>query len=145
MELTRWSPLSLSPLRGEFDNLFESFLRREPFAFTNGGWSPALDVAETPQEIVVTAELPGVEEKDVSVSMTGNHLMIKGERKKEEETKEKYFHRVERSYGRFERMIAVPATVDTGKISAEFTKGVLEVHLPKNPKELPKEIKVKAK
>lgn len=145
MELSRWSPLSLSTFRGELDNLFESFLRREPLFTTNGGWSPALDVAETPEEIVVTAELPGVDEKDVSVSVTGNHLIIKGERKKEEEKKEKHFHRMERSYGRFERMIAVPATVDTGKISAEFTKGVLEVHLPKNPKEMPKEIKVKAK
>ena len=132
-------------MRGDLDDLFDSFFRREPFAPRNGGWAPALDVAETPEEMLVKIELPGIAEKDVSVSLSGNHLIIKGERKKEEEKKEKQYHRMERSYGRFERMITIPVSVDTGKISAEFTKGVLEVHLPKNPKELPTEIKVKTK
>lgn len=150
MDITRWEPRGLGTLRHEMDRLFDSFLGRSPFAdrdlFTNGGqWSPALDLVETDDEIVVKAELPGMDEKDVSVSISGNHLVIKGERKHEEETKDKQFHRIERSYGTFERMLSLPVSVDQQKVSAEYEKGVLEIHMPKKAEVKPKPIKVKAK
>ena len=145
MDLTKWEPTGLTSLRRQMDRLFESFFTPEPTPFAYGDWLPAIDVAETPEEIVVKAELPGMQEKDISVNLSGNNLMIKGERKAEKDEKDKHFHRVERSYGRFERVLPLPMSVDANKISADYTKGVLEVHLPKKPGAQPKQITVKAK
>ncbi len=145
MKLTRWQPAELGSFRREMDRLFDSFLTREPFFSKDGEWFPEIDVEETPEEVVVTAELPGMDQKDITVSLSGDSLVIRGEKRREEEKKEKHFHRVERSYGRFERVIPVPASTDAKKISAEYARGVLEVHLPKKPNDMPRKIDVKAK
>ena len=145
MELTRWEPRGLTPFRRQIDRLFDSFLGQETPFSTNGDWLPSLDVEETAEEVIVKAELPGMAEKDISVTLSGNNLIIKGERKREKEEKDKHFHRIERSYGTFERVVPLPTTTDPAKIDAEYSKGVLEVHLPKKPEDMPKQIEVKAK
>ncbi len=145
MELTRWSPFGLASLRREMDDLFDAFLGRAPNALSNGGWTPWLDMAETPEELVVKAELPGINEKDISVTVSGGQLVIKGERKAEEETKDKHIHRLERRFGSFERAVLLPVAVDEDKTVAEYKNGVLEVRLPKTVKERPKQVTVKIK
>lgn len=106
-------------------------------------WTPRCDVFETDNEIVIKAELPGVNKKDVKVNIENNMLTIQGERKFEEETKRENYHRIERSYGQFMRSFTLPAYVDTAKISAEFKDGVLRVSLPKVEEAKPKAIEVK--
>lgn len=129
-----------------FDEFFSDFDANWPMAWGRDGYeSPRVDVSETDNEVRVQAELPGVEEKDVEVSLHDGHLMIRGERKFEKEEKEKNFHRVERSYGTFERTVALPAEVDDSKAEAIFKKGVLEIKLPKtNPSAGRKKIDVKS-
>jgi HSP20 family protein len=146
MEITKWEPFrELTSMRRQMDRLMESFFGREPGLPAVERWAPAIDVAETKDEILVKAELPGMEEKDISVTLSGDNLMIKGERKSEKEEKDKHFHRIERSYGSFQRVIGLPVSVDQEKITAEYKKGVLEVHLPKKPDLKPKEIEIKVK
>lgn len=93
--------------------------------------SPKMDVAEDDKEVVVTAELPGMEEKDVELLLTDDALTIKGEKKMEKEEKERDYHRTERTYGSFHRAIALPAEIDREKATASFKHGVLKVTLPK--------------
>ena len=115
-----------------FDDFFgESRLtpRREMAA----GFWPQVDVTETDKEIKVSADIPGVEPKDIDVSVEDGMLIIKGEKKYEREEKEKGQHRMERSYGSFERAIELPTEVDESKAKAEFKKGVLRLTLPKRP------------
>ncbi len=95
---------------------------------------PTTDVAETDAEIVVTVELPGIDEKDVDVTVSENRLTIKGEKKAEKEEKEKNFYMMERSYGAFLRSLALPDEADTDKADAAFDKGVLTVTIPKTEK-----------
>ena len=144
MDLIKWEPFGeLSTLRRQMDRLLESFFGREPMLFERERWVPSVDVAETKDEIVVKAEVPGMEEKDISVSLSGDNLMIKGERKSEKEEKDKQFHRIERSHGAFQRIIGLPVAVDSDKIKANYVKGVLEIHLPKKAEVKPKEIPIK--
>ncbi len=109
------------------------------------GWSPAVEVFEKEDKYVVKAELPGVKEEDMDVSVEGETLTIKGEKKSESEVKEDDYYRCERSYGSFYRSIALPATVDAKKIEASFEDGVLEVILPKAAEVKPKKITVSTK
>lgn len=95
---------------------------------------PTTDVAETDSEIVVTVELPGIDEKDVDVTVSENRLTIKGEKKTDREEKDKSFHMMERSYGAFQRSLALPEEADTNKADAKFDKGVLTVSIPKTEK-----------
>ena len=128
----------LRSLHDEVDRLFDDFMRGMPGLPRLGetfeaAVYPSLDVAETDKEIVVTAELPGIEEKDIYVTLADGTLTIKGEKKAEKEEKGKNYHRVERSYGSFSRAVAVPAEVAEDKVKANFAKGVLTVTLPKKP------------
>lgn len=104
---------------------------------------PSVDMYDKEDEIVVKAEIPGVDKKDVNISLTDNTLTIKGESKKEKEVKEEDYYYSERSHGTFARMLSLPEKVVAEKVTAEFKDGVLEVHLPKSPEAKPKEIKVK--
>lgn len=106
---------------------------------------PALDVFEKEDKFVVKAELPGMKEDDIDVSVVGDTLSIKGEKKTETEVKEEDYYRCERSYGTFYRSIPIPSNVDANKIEASFDDGVLEVALPKSAKVKPKKIAVSAK
>lgn len=147
MELMKWEPFSgeLSSFRRQMDRLFDSFFGRESSVWPEKPLAPMVDVAETPDEIAIKAEIPGMEEKDISVSLSGENLIIKGERKGEKEEKNKTFHRMERWYGAFERVIPIPVSVDPEKIQAEYKKGVLEIRLPKKPEVKPKQIPIKVK
>ena len=106
---------------------------------------PAVDVFEKEDKFVVKAELPGIKEEDIHVSVVGDTLSIRGEKKTETEVKEEDYYRSERSYGSFCRSIPLPSNVDANKIEASFEDGVLEVALPKSTKVKPKRIAVSAK
>jgi HSP20 family protein len=108
-------------------------------------WTPACDIYETDNEIVVKAELPEVKKEDVRVTLENNVLTIRGERKFEEETKKENYHRVERSYGEFARSFTLPTFIDPNKINAEFKDGLLRVTLAKREEAKPKQVEVKVK
>ncbi|GJL79727.1 MAG: molecular chaperone Hsp20 [Nitrospinaceae bacterium] len=95
---------------------------------------PKVDVTETDGEVQVVAELPGLDEKDVDVSLSENVLTLKGEKKHEKEEKQKNFYRMERTFGKFQRRIALPAEIESDKVEASFKKGILTVKLPKSEK-----------
>jgi HSP20 family protein len=107
-----------------------------------GEWAPSVDVAETDEEIVVTAELPGIKQEEVDISIADNVLTLKGEKKEEKEVKEKNYHRIERSYGSFQRSISLPTGVDAGKAKATYKDGILCVTVPKVEEAKPKQIKI---
>ncbi|MGE0736577.1 MAG: Hsp20/alpha crystallin family protein [Alphaproteobacteria bacterium] len=109
--------------------------------------APRMDVAETDAAFVITAELPGVEEKDIEVKVSDGVVTVRGEKKAEKEEKDKNYHRIERSYGMFERSLTLPPNVDAEKISADLSKGVLTVTMPKAAQKSPpvKKIAVKSR
>lgn len=144
----------LRPLRGlqnEVDNIFENFFRDFNFAPSLRGWnennlySPNLDISETDKAYHLALELPGVDEKDIEVSISGDLLTIKGEKKLEEESKEKNYHRIERTYGSFQRSLSLPAEVDQNKVKADFKNGVLKIEIPKSEKTQPSVKKIDIK
>ena len=146
--LGAWSPFGL--FSREVDRLFDDMGRGwalGPIRFLEPRTAtevvPRLDVSETEQEVKVTAELPGMDEKDVTVTLEGDVLTLKGEKKAEAEEKGKNFHRVERTYGSFQRVITLPAEVDATKVTAGFKKGVLTVTLAKSPASQTRKIEVK--
>ena len=142
--LIPWSRKNV-PVRREEDNpfyslqrsvnqVFDDFMDFGPFAFGSSltRFSPQLDVSETDREFQIAAELPGMDEKDVEVSVSNSLLTLRGEKKNEREDKRKDYYRMERSYGMFERRIPIPEGVDLNKVEASFRKGVLTVTLPKS-------------
>ncbi len=147
MELVPWRPFGeLSSLRREIDKLWDRSLGETPFARTfTESWLPSVDISETKDGFVVKAELPGLEAKDVNVSISGDILTIKGEKKVEEEEKDEHYYRVERYSGSFQRVFQLPSGVKGDKIEATFDKGVLKVTLPKVEEAQKKEIEVKVK
>ena len=123
-------------LRREMERFFDRFAEPawEPFAIMTGGtWAPMLDVSETKDAMIVKAELPGVDAKEVGIELTGDLLTLKGEKEKTTEEKEERYHRVERTYGAFLRSVRLPMAVDGSKVTASFKNGVLVVTLPKTP------------
>jgi HSP20 family protein len=144
MALVPWKPFEdFSTLRREMDRVLERFFG-EPSGSERpaGMWAPRTNVTETKDTLTITAELPGLEAKDVDVAISGDMLTIKGEKKQEKEEKDEYHHVVERSYGAFSRMVRLPATVAADKIKASFKNGVLTVSLPKTEEAKPKAISV---
>jgi HSP20 family protein len=141
MSLIKWDPF------GEFNTLnrLGGFLGRnwEAPASTTA-WNPAVDIFENDNEIVIKAELPGMNAKDIEVKFENNVLVLKGERRFEKETKEENYHRVEREYGTFSRAFTVPFAVKGDNVTAEYKDGVLKVVLPKTEEIKPKPIKVAA-
>jgi HSP20 family protein len=128
------------------DRLLDRFSGEAPFARTfTEMWSPSVDISETKDDFVVKAELPGLEAKDVNVSISGDVLTIKGEKKAEEEEKDEHYHRVERYSGSFQRVFQLSSGVKADKIEANFDKGVLKVTLPKVEEAKKKKIEVKVK
>ncbi len=151
-ELTIWEPWTqLTPfrefgrMRRDMDRLWDSFfeggLRRR--SEERGEWLPALDVSETKNELVVKAEVPGMDAKDIDISLSDGVLTIKGEKKQEREEKEADYHLVERSYGAFTRSIQLPREVQGDKISASYKDVILRITLPKSEEAKKKEIKIK--
>jgi HSP20 family protein len=144
--LVPWRRGELSGFRREMDRLFDRFFEDWPSRLWPEGtqWAPSVDVSETPKEVIVKAELPGMDPKEIDVSVRGDVLTLRGERKKEEEKKGENFHRIERRYGAFTRSIRLPAEVDANKVSAEYKEGVLKINLPKTKEASVKKIEIKA-
>ena len=158
MVMERWRPwrvvgpgrafTELEEMERRFQDIFgrpfvPAVWRRLPME--ERGWAPAIEVFEKEDKYVVRAELPGLKEEDIDVSVEGDTLTIKGEKKSESEVKEENYHCCERSYGSFFRSIALPSTIDAKKIEADYEDGVLEVNLPKAAEVKPKKITVSAK
>jgi len=145
MAIIRWDPFrDIVTLREKMNRLFEDAVtaRGEEKDMISSTWTPSIDIYETENEIVLTAEVPGVDEKDIDIKIENNTLSIQGERKFEKETKEENYHRIERSYGSFFRSFTIPHNVDQDKIEAEHEGGVLRVVMPKKPEAKPKKVKV---
>ena len=107
-------------------------------------WNPSVDIFENDNEVVIKAELPGMNAKDIDVKLENNILTLKGERHFEKEAKEENYHRIEREYGTFSRTFALPTAVDGEKVAAEYKDGVLKVVLPKREEKKAKPIKIEA-
>jgi len=151
--LTKWNPFGeLDELQNRLGSFFFNgfpnrmgFLRR----MENGeslklpDWSPLVDITEDDHEYLFKADLPEMKKEDVKVTVENGILSISGERKIEKEEKKKKYHRIERTYGSFERTFMVPEDAEVAKMAAEFKDGVLKVHLPKSPAAKPKTIEVK--
>ncbi len=134
----------LFKLSDEFDRLTWGLNRASSDAevhFTQ--WTPAVDIVEDSEALKIHAELPGLENKDVTISVKEGVLTLRGERKLKEEQKKENYYRLERSYGLFTRAFTLPNTVDPEKIQATMKNGVLEIYLPKRPEAKPKEISIK--
>jgi len=139
MSLSHFDPLANVRL---FEDAFNR-LFNEPTS--NRPWAPAVDVYETENELVLKADLPAVELNDIDVRVENQTLTISGERKFEQTSNNKGFHRIERSYGKFSRSFSVPAVFDTEHVGAEFQNGVLTVKLPKKEAAKPRQVKIEAR
>jgi HSP20 family protein len=148
MALARWTPYrDILSVRDEMNRVFnEAFGRanNEDSTWHSGAWSPAVDIYETDEALVMKAELPGFTKDDIYIELKDNTLVIKGERKREDEVKEGNYHRTERMYGAFQRVFMLPTTVDQEKVKAAYKDGILELHLPKVQAAQPKRIAVGA-
>jgi HSP20 family protein len=143
--ISRWEPFrDMLSLRADMDRLFSS-LFGGAYEEREGMWAPIVDIEEDNDSIMVKAEIPGMQKEDIKVSVQSNILTITGERKHESETKNKTFHRVERSYGKFSRMITLPTDVDSDKVKANYKDGILSITLPKPEATKPKHIDVEIK
>jgi HSP20 family protein len=149
MAIVRFRP-SVDPLRdfseiqSEMNRLFDGFFGRpsQMQGAMERVWAPALDMYETKDELVVTADLPGLSEKDIHLSITGDMLTLRGERRWDQAVKQESYFRGERWYGRFERAVPLPIPVQADKVKASYRDGVLIIKLPKTEEIKPKEIKI---
>jgi HSP20 family protein len=124
---------------------FDRFMGKDwNTAMSTTAWNPSVDIFENDNEIVVKAELPGMEAKNIEVKLENNVLMLKGERRFEKEAKEENYHRIEREYGGFSRAFSLPTAVEDDKVTAEYKDGILKIVLPKKEGVKPKAIKVAA-
>lgn len=127
-------------LMRDFDRWFDTFFERPwslmPWRLFDEEWetfTPRVDVKETDKKVIVTAELPGLDEKDIEISVSGDALILRGEKRQEEEEKSEDYYRMERRYGSFQRVIPLPCEVQVDKAEANYRKGVLTIELPKTP------------
>jgi HSP20 family protein len=144
-EISPWRPFEFERMRRDMDRLWNSFFEEESRrkGESKGEWFPSLDVSETKNEIVVKAEIPGIDPKDIDISLADGVLTIRGEKKQEKEEKDENYHLIERSYGSFTRSVRVPGEVKSDRISATYKNGLLKVSLPKSEEAKKKEIKIK--
>jgi HSP20 family protein len=147
-----WELMNTNPFkdiekeRSEMDRLLDTFLFGRPQKediWEEIEWLPAIDVAETKNEIVVKVEAPGMDPKAFDISLSEGTLIVRGEKKQEKEDEEENYHLVERRYGTFSRSILLPQQVESGKINASYEHGVLKITLPKSKEAKKKEIKIK--
>jgi HSP20 family protein len=130
-------------LQDEVNRLFENNFTRERSGHADlATWAPAVDIYETENELVVKADLPDLQDKDIDVRITNNTLTIRGERKFEKDVKEENFLRIERTYGAFMRSFSLPNTVSSENIRADYRNGVLTLHMAKREESKPKQIKI---
>jgi HSP20 family protein len=146
MAMSRWDPFrELSSIQNELNRLFgRTFGSESTEEVRSAAWVPAVDVAETEERFVITAELPGVKPDDVDISVENSILTVQGERRFYEETKEEDYHRIERRFGSFARSVTLPSTADPEGIQASFDAGVLRIEVPKKEEAKPRKIQIKA-
>ena len=152
MALIRWRPSreagALGDLLGmqeDINRLFDATLGRRPLervSMFEGEWAPAIDVLEDESRVVVKAELPGMTRQEIEVSILGDTLTIKGEKRRESPEQGDRYHRLERVYGTFHRSISLPSSVVSGKASASFKNGMLEIEIPKKEEAKPRQIRI---
>jgi HSP20 family protein len=141
-ELSPWSMMVDVPSR--FNRLFEDYFGPTP-AMEQTQWNPAIDITDADGELLLSAELPGLEKKDVQLTITDGVLTLKGEKNEEREEKDAHYRVVERRYGAFERSFTLPGSVDINRVKAEFKDGVLKVHMPKAAAAVGKKVEISAK
>jgi len=148
MSIVRWEPFrDLVGIQDRMNRLFDEAFRgvrgtsEEEWAL-GGSWAPMVDIYEQNGDIVLKAELPGVDPKAVDVRLENNTLTLRGERKLDHEVKRDNYHRVERSYGAFSRSFTLPTVVDQGNIKADYKDGVLKLVLPKRAEAKPRQIEI---
>ena len=142
MAITRWDPFrEVVTMQNRLNSLFRD-MNEADSQLTTAAFVPAVDIYEDDKKVMLKLEVPGIEEKDLDVSVENNTLTVKGERKFEKEEKEENFHRIERRYGSFFRAFTLPSTVDTEHVAASYNAGVLKLELLKKPEAQPKQIKI---
>jgi HSP20 family protein len=135
----------MGSLKHEMDRVFDRFLEGRWDEIPGlGEWTPNMDISETKDSLVAKVEVPGMDPKDIQISLQENLLTIKGEKRQEKEEKDEHYHRVERAYGVFTRSVRLPVAVDASKVTASFKNGLLTVTLPKTPSARGTTIPVKA-
>lgn len=145
MAIIRWDPVrDMVTLREKMNRLFEDVFtgQSEGKELAASTWAPAVDIFETENDLVMTAEVPGIDEKDIEIKIEDNTLILKGARKFEKETKEENYHRIERSYGSFYRAFTLPNSIDPERIQAEHENGVLKITMPKRTELKPRKVKI---
>lgn len=144
-----WDPFTdLERIQKEMNRMFNLSLAHEgnrEIGILDGAWSPAVDIYDSKDNVMVKADIPGLTKDDIEVTVQGDTLFIKGEKKQEKEVKEKDYIRTERFYGNFQRAVRLPAEVQSDKVEATYKNGVLELVLPKSEKAKPKQIKLDIK
>jgi HSP20 family protein len=141
--IVRWEPFrELSSLQTEMNRLFNAAFENQGNGPSTRRWTPAMDLLETDDEFVLRADLPGMNESDVSIELEDNVLTLSGERKTEHEDKREGFYRMERSFGSFSRALTLPKGVDPEAVNASFDRGVLEVRIPKPEQRKPRKITI---
>lgn len=148
MTLVKYNPThSLFGLRPNMDHFFDEFFGKDKGIWPESTLNvvPAINLEETEEAFKVSAELPGMSKEDISITLENNVLSISGEKKTENELKEKNYHRIERSYGKFHRAFELPGMVKRDKIEAEYKDGILNVSVPKAEEAKPKQIEIKVK
>ncbi len=152
MALVRWRPrrewdpfADFLDLRDEINHLFSHALTRTTPALAEVKWAPAIDLAIKNGNVVLTADIPGLSRDDIDISVQNNVLTLKGQKKREKETKEENYYSLERTFGSFQRTIELPTDVDSSKVKAAYRDGVLEIVLPQVESAKPKRIKVDVK
>ncbi|HTY08025.1 MAG TPA: Hsp20/alpha crystallin family protein [Candidatus Edwardsbacteria bacterium] len=147
-ELVKFDPFNeLQAFQDDMNHLFSDFFGRVPAkrSLTEGLWAPLMDIEETKDELVIKAEVPGMTKDDIKIQINNDILSISGERKHEEETRDKTYHRIERTYGKFQRIIRMPTEVQSDKTKAAYENGVLTIRIPKSEKVKPREISIEVK
>jgi HSP20 family protein len=146
MPVTRWDPFrDLLGLQDRMNRLFDESVRsvrQGDEALSTSVWTPPVDIFETENEVVVKAELPEVNQKDIEIQVENSTLTLRGERRFDKEVKQESFHRIERPYGTFARSFTLPTTIDQEKIRADYKDGILRVVMPKREETKPKQIRV---
>ena len=148
MALVKYNPLrELRSMQEQMNRLLNPSWNHEMAGedIKEGLWQPAVDIYETAESIVIKAELPDVDQKDIEVRIEDNTLTLKGERKHEGEVRKENYHRIERYFGAFQRSFSLPATIQQDNVSATCDRGVLTITLPKREETKPKQIKIEIK
>ena len=146
MELIRWNPMrDMFSLRYQMNHLFDDVFKpvvRGDSRLSMWNWNPTVDIYDNDEHIVITAELPGMDKKDIVINVKDGFLSLKGERSFDNEVKEKAYYCRERAFGKFERVFRLPAKIDPEKISADYKDGILKIDIPKPEEQKPKPIAV---